>query len=263
MSVHNESPRPSGFRVCLWTAVFLAGGVAQRNSFATSSTASSTAQLSRFAGTWERAPGQSVNFDPAVKSGHPDAVPLTPDYAKQYKVATDAAEAGKPIHDLRQECYPQGFPRVMTMAMPFEILATDKKLVLIPEEQSPIRTIWVDGRSHPTDLDPTYMGNSVAHWDGAVLVVDTIGLRAETYVDFTNVPHSSELHGIERLSLEDSDNTLKDQITLIDPKALAKPWTVTRIYKRAHYDIQESVCEENNRNTGTTDSVQTNQGSGK
>ena len=87
------------------------------------------------------------------------------------------------------------------------------------------RVIPSDGRPHHTDLDPSYMGDSVGHWDGDTLVVDSIGFKDETWLAADKgYFHSEALHVIERISRE--GNLLHYAVTVEDPQVLTKPWVV-------------------------------------
>ena len=93
------------------------------------------------------------------------------------------------------------------------------------------------------DVEPGFYGRSVGNWEGATLVVDTIGIK--DYVTFRDVPHTPQLRVRERLHLVTPD-ILWDELTLEDPGVLEKPWTVTFAYRRVpSYEIIEYVCEDN------------------
>jgi len=128
---------------------------------------------------------------------------------------------------------------------PFEILHTPKKLVIVFEDDNMVRQIYTDGRKHPDSLELTWEGNSVGHWEGNALVVDTVGFRPETWIDDNGHVHSDKLHMVERIQRIDF-NTLQIDLTLDDPKALEKPWTEHIFRKlRPDWDIREDVrCTE-------------------
>ena len=93
------------------------------------------------------------------------------------------------------------------------------------------------------DLDPTFYGNSVGHWEGDTLVADTIGIKE--YVRYQNVPHSARMRISERFRLVAPD-ILWDEITIEDPATLEKPWTFTFAYRRMpDYTLLEYICEDN------------------
>lgn len=148
--------------------------------------------------------------------------------------------------DPTERCIPPGIPREMLQPFPFEILYTSNRVVMIFEYQSLIRQIYTDGRKHPDDLEPTYMGNSVGRFEGDTLVVDTVGFNDKTWLDPMGLPHSDALHVTERLRRVDHD-TLVDEYTIDDPKAYTKPWKAQRLFKlKPDWQIKEYVCTENN-----------------
>ena len=107
------------------------------------------------------------------------------------------------------------------------------------------RQIHLD-RGHPKDPDPLWWGDSIGTWDGDTLVVDTIGFNDKTWLNGQGMPHSEDLHVIERISRPDLGH-LQFDITLDDPKAFTKPHQ----YKRGHTlmentDLLEYVCNEFN-----------------
>jgi hypothetical protein len=143
-------------------------------------------------------------------------------------------------------CYPAGVPRVWTEPYPFEIISLPGRVLIHHEYQHLVRQIYMDGREHPKDLIPTYMGNSIGKWDGDTLVVDTIGFNGQTWLDNTRRPLSDALHVVERIRRVNHD-MLQVDITIDDPKVFAKPWSVQRTYDlKPDWEISEQVCEDNN-----------------
>ena len=129
---------------------------------------------------------------------------------------------------------------------PFEILQARDRVVIIFEYQSLVRHIFLDGRKHPKDLDPTYMGHSIGHYEGDTLVVDTLGFNDKTWLDSRGLPHTDALHVVERIRRVDHD-TLQDEITIEDSKAYTRAWTAQKFYiLKPDWEIQEYVCAENN-----------------
>jgi len=139
----------------------------------------------------------------------------------------------------------------MTMTYPMEILMNAQQVNIFAEWNGQTRRIFTDGRPLPAaeDVDVTYNGTSVGHWEGDVLVATTVGLRGDTNLESSGLPHSDVLSVKERFWLESND-VLKDEITLIDAKAYTHPWTVTKAYHRAApgAELIEYVCLENQRN---------------
>jgi hypothetical protein len=144
-------------------------------------------------------------------------------------------------------CLPHGMPRLMYVPLPMEIFHVPSRVLVFQEALHQVRQIWVDGREHPKDVDPSWTGHSVGKWEGDTLVVDTVGMNDKTWLDHAGLPHSDALHVVERIRHMDHD-TLVDDFTIDDPKAYTKPWTAQQVYKRKPgWEIREYVCEENNK----------------
>ena len=110
------------------------------------------------------------------------------------------------------------------------------------------RLVYMDGRPHPKDPNPSWMGHSVGKWEGDTLVVDTVGFNGRAWATFSGLPTTERLHVIERFRRIDLGH-LEKEITIDDPGAYAKPWTIkkTAVLAPAGYEMQEYVCNENNR----------------
>jgi len=115
------------------------------------------------------------------------------------------------------------------------------------------RLVYMDGRPHPKDPNPspgggTWMGHSVGHWEGDTLVIDTVGFNGRAWATFSGLPTTERLHLIERFRRIDLGH-LEKEITIDDPGAYAKPWTIKKaaVLAPAGYEMQEYVCNENNR----------------
>lgn len=145
-------------------------------------------------------------------------------------------------------CLPEGIPRFMFVPLPMEIFQVPSRVVIIREGTQVMRQIYMN-RGHRDDLYPTYSGDSVGKWEGNVLVVDTIGFNDKTWIDSSGLPHSEKMHVVERIHRVDHD-TLVDDVTVEDPTAYTKPFTVQQVYKlKPGWEIQELVCTENNKYT--------------
>jgi hypothetical protein len=149
-------------------------------------------------------------------------------------------------------CQPPGMPGIMGVGQyPIEFLFTPGRVTVHFEAWMQWRNIFTDGRKHPDadDLDPTFYGNSIGHWQGGTLVIDTIGFKTATALGM-GMQHSDQMHIVERVHLMTNDpNKLVDEMTVEDPQALAKPWHATYTYHRSRtQSLLEFVCEENNRN---------------
>jgi hypothetical protein len=105
----------------------------------------------------------------------------------------------------------------------------------------------MDGREHPKDLDPSFFGHSVGHWEGDSLVVDSVVFNERFWLTREGMPHTTALHLTERFTRTDYD-TLKYEATIDDPGAYTRPWTGGwNIRWQAGEEMYEYVCQDNNR----------------
>jgi hypothetical protein len=108
------------------------------------------------------------------------------------------------------------------------------------------RTIYMDGRTHPEHLSPTYYGHSIGWWEGDTLVIDTIGFNEGFWLDRGGLPHTEKLHTLERLTRTDS-LTIKYELTIDDPGAYTRPWTGgLNLRWEAGTELFEYVCQQAN-----------------
>jgi hypothetical protein len=173
---------------------------------------------------------------------------LTPRYAAILKSWQDAAAHGNEQAGNSANCVPPGMPTVMIQPYAIEFLFTPGRVTVIQEAFMQVRRVFTDGRGHPPDLDPTFNGHSIGHWEGDTLVIDTVGIKTRTVLDPVAVRHSEQLHILERIRLA-APERLEIETTMEDPEALVKPWHVARTYTRHRdWNLIEYICEENNRN---------------
>jgi hypothetical protein len=170
--------------------------------------------------------------------------PLQPAADATYKATQSKDHKDHAGTDPYLSCYPPGVPRILLIPFPFEIIQTSGRVLMLFEYDHFVRQIYTDGREHPKDLDPTWMGNSIGNWNGDTLVIDTIGFNDKTWLDMMGLPHSEALHVVEHLHRVDHD-TLQDDIVIDDPKTFTKPWNVQKLFKLRKWDIMEYICEDN------------------
>ena len=151
------------------------------------------------------------------------------------------------IDDPAALCLPPGLPRLYLVGLfPIEIVQTPRTIVFMYEYMNVFRTVRI-GASHPPDLVPTYLGDSVGRWAGDTLVVDVTGFNDKTWLTGTGTFHSEDLHLTERFTRVDKDQINYD-VTIEDPKVLTGPWTIsTTMMLREGTRVQEYVCAENNQ----------------
>jgi hypothetical protein len=179
----------------------------------------------------------------------PPAIPPPPREALPYQPwAVERNKQLTAIDDPIAHCLLPGVPRIITMPMPFEIVQTPAKVVILYEAFRAFRIIPLrDDLKHPDDLVPTWMGDSVGRWDGDTLVVDVVGFNDKTWLSGGPSIHTEDLHVVERYRLA-PDGTIAYQATVEDPKALTKPW-VTGVTLRTppNARVEEYECIENNQ----------------
>ena len=180
----------------------------------------------------------SSNDRPAGREG----APYQPWAAKKVLEAFNR----RGIDDPTALCLPAGLPRIVMLGLfPQQYIQTPKQIVILYEYMNVIRIIPLDTK-HRADLIPTYMGDSVAHWEGDTLVVDVVGFNDKTWLAGTGTFHSDALHITERYTRVDKDQ-INYEVTMEDPNVLTKPWTLrSTIMLREGTRLQEYVCAENN-----------------
>ncbi len=195
-----------------------------------------------FNGVWRNLSGPYLT--PRQPAGRKQTPPYNAEYQAIYDKRWQAHARGQAIDDPTLECQPEGMPRTMIMPRPMEISQIPERMNIYSEWNMTTRRIHLDGRQFPEDPDPTYYGYSIGKWQGDVLTVETRALRDDTLLDGSGLPHSDAMVIKERIYLA-SRNVLRDEITIEDPKAFTRPWTVVREYSRApRLDLQEHVCLE-------------------
>jgi hypothetical protein len=178
-----------------------------------------------------------------------DGPVLKSPYKEQY-AETQKKNAQGLVPDLLALCFPPGMPRMMGAIYGLEILQTPNIIAITSEWQAETRRIWMDLKAHPPadELDLTYAGHSIGHWEGDTLVVDTVGIREDVAVDRALTPHSANMRIIERFS-QTKPGILTDEMTIIDPEVTDTPQKQVRTYRhRPDLRLQEYNCLENNRN---------------
>jgi hypothetical protein len=159
------------------------------------------------------------------------------------------AENAKPKFDYGVHCLPWGYVRSWGTPYPAELVQKPEKLAILFEQNNMFHVVPTDGRDHAKNLYPTWLGDSVGHWEGDTLVVDTTGFNGQTWLDTEPERLTSDaLHVTERFSRPDY-NHIQYEITADDPKMYTKPWKNTRVFllMQPGQELLEYSCEENNK----------------
>jgi hypothetical protein len=191
-------------------------------------------------GLW--GPDRTFIYDITSTLKKGEVLPLQPWAEKVTKERMSSA-------DPESRCLPAGVPRMAPY--PWKIVQQPKLVVLLFEGNiHTYRQIFMDGRGHPDDPDPTWYGHSIGKWDGDTLVVDSVGFNDKFWFDFAGHPHTEKLHITERYRRPDYSH-LDFEVVIDDPGAYTKPFTM---YGHSplveNSEIIEYICNENNQDVG-------------
>ena len=161
-----------------------------------------------------------------------DALPMKPEAEERFKYNTvdwhDPSGPGrKELDPFIVSCAPPGVPRLWLIDRPFEIIQRPNRIILLYEADHTFRQVWMDGRQHPDDFGNNWTGHSIGQWDGDTLVIDTVGLNGEPWLDNSGHVFSDALHLTERIRRVDHNNLVID-VTIDDTKAYTKTWSGRR-----------------------------------
>lgn len=176
--------------------------------------------------------------DRACRAAADNQLPYKPELLEKVKYLDEHTNE----FDGALHCMPLGVPR---MGAPNQIISYLGHVVLLYEggesNINTFRVIPTDGRGHATDLEPSFLGDSVGHWEGNTLIVDVIGFNDRTWISGDGHFHSEAMHVVERFTRE--GNSLKYEVTVEDPNVLTKPWvkapTLLQLNTDPHATLEE------------------------
>ena len=190
-------------------------------------------------GVYQSIPDRITLSGGLKNAGSPAAISLLPEAAKQAK-SIDLKK------DPWKACQPVGpFRMVAKEQAKIELVTAIGMIVMLFEDLSHgmSRTIYLK-RGHPAKLESTWLGDSVGKWEGDTLVVDTAGFNDRTWLNEEGAQHSDALHLVERIRLVLGGQYLEHKMTAEDPKALAKPYTYTRYFKKLDTEVMDDPCQD-------------------
>jgi len=192
-----------------------------------------------FSGVWQKPYVPDLTKDGRNFKGVAD-LPFTAWGAADWK-KYDAADG-----DYTGACLPFGMPRSINTPEPMQLMQSDSYLTFLFEQNSWFHVAPIDGRKHRDGI-ATWFGDSVGHWEGDTLVIDTVNFNGKTRLDTIGHPHSDQLHLVQRFARPDLGHITHEMI-IEDPKTFTKPWKVTRTFTlRTDWEMMEYSCEENNK----------------
>jgi hypothetical protein len=182
-----------------------------------------------------------VSNDEFRATGRPATIPvadlnnpiLQPWARERLRQRNELVLAGKQVFSQHATCWPIGVTAFMLepMTRPMYFLQAPKEVVLILTSYNDIRHVWLTDR-HSENLQPSWYGESIGHYDGDSLLVDTIGFNDRTYMDSFQTPHTTQLHVTERIHLIKAGEELEANVHVEDPGAFTMPWDAIVRYRR-------------------------------
>jgi hypothetical protein len=233
------------------------------------STATSAQQQRDISGLWTRGGAANTLFRPPQSGPGPVMTiklpgqqnvprqagdynsPILQPWAKEVvRRQTERVLAQREALNTPQEtCWPMGVPHILQLNFHAQIIDDGKKIVFLYERHNQRRIARLNA-SHPANVKTSWFGDSVAHWEGDTLVVDTIGLDPRTWVDVFATPHTDKLHVVERYRRRDANN-LDVTIEVDDPGAFTTKWSAQVSYQKDDEPWLETICSENNIDAAT------------
>ena len=199
-----------------------------------------------FAGTaWAQSPDLSGFWELRYDSRNIPKAPLTPAAANEDKEARTARD----LYAIRW-CNHVGVPFIMDDGSPIDIRQDKNEIAITSQSNSPVRHIYTDGREQVGQINgdadnPLYYGRAVGHWEGDTFVVDLKGFNEKFWFDNGGLPHTEQLHLIEKFTRADM-KTLKYEVTVDDPATYTKPWTSSWTFEWFPGDeLPYFLCQDN------------------
>ena len=154
---------------------------------------------------------------------------------------------GKPAFTAKSACWPGGVPGVLLRRFePVFFIQTPKEVWIIWQFDHQVRRIYLN-RPHSAHVTLSWYGESIGHYEGDELVIDTIGLSVKSFVDNYRTPHTDQLHVVERFKTIDAGKTLQATVTVDDPGTFNVPWSAMQRWRRVQDGpMIEEICAENN-----------------
>src|SRR5580704_12553956 len=208
---------------------------------------------------------------------------LKPEAAEVVKKFGEMSIAHFGFHNPRNQCWPNGVPFILSVGM--QLLQQPDKITIIYGVDHQVRQVRMNAQ-HPAQVTPSWYGDSVGHYEGDTLVIDTVGIKVGPFamVDWYGTPQTPALHVVERYRLldyeaakEGLDRDAKENargaqpvnmdpnyrgkylqllFTVEDPNVFTTPWSATETYGKPVFDWAEGVCAENPRKYGTEEDAQ-------
>jgi hypothetical protein len=189
-----------------------------------------------------RASGKQPTFRVADLS-NPNIKPWAKEVMKR---ENDKALSGGIPFSARASCMPSGVPAfMMAVVEPLHFMQTPKQVTMIFSGDAQVRRVYLDV-PHSANVKPSWYGESVGHYEGDTLVVDTIGQNNKSFVDNYRTPHSDKIHVVERYRMIDGGKRMEVRFRVEDPDTFYQPWSAIGYLNRVKMPMHEEHCAENN-----------------
>ena len=179
---------------------------------------------------------------------------LTPEAAAAVEAMGNRWRGGEVVNVATELCGLSGVPHVLTLFGLVQFLQGPDQVTILYERDHQVRRVYMN-QKHSDDPVPDWYGESVGHYEGDTLVIDTIGLDDNSLIDRFGVPQTTKTHVVERYRVSDDGASLVAHVTVTDPTMFHMPWTGTITYSRRPNatTIEEVRCAENNKDAATGD----------
>jgi hypothetical protein len=193
-------------------------------------------------GNWMYSP--AMNRDNGV-FGYVPLPKLKPAAQASYDASLAAAKSGKAYKNDEGECWPAGMPEMMTRVWPNQTIQLPTMILMIQMLKHEIRSIYLDGRPHadPEIKPPSYAGDSIGHFEGDMLVVETTNFQPKRHWVQPGIPISSQFKIVEHIKLKEDGKIMEDTFIMTDPVNWEGEWINTKVwYRYDNSDIEEAYC---------------------
>lgn len=201
---------------------------------------------------------------PTPRVGDDTSPLLLPWAAEHIRDRNEITFSGGVAFDASARCWPPGVPGILNFGDAVLFLQEDDEITIIYERNQSVRRVLLN-QKHSENFTPSWMGESVGHYEGSTLVVDTIGLRDDSLVDKFGTPHTTALHVVERYEVvagspelitdaarpgdeaftETDRRVLQVVATLEDPGAFTQSYSIMQLYEFVDLPFEEALCQEN------------------
>jgi hypothetical protein len=185
---------------------------------------------------------RATGRQPTIAVADPDNPILQPWARDKVRERNQLVFSGKQIFSPHASCWPVGVPAFLLspMTRPMYIVQGPKEVVMVLTSFNEVRRIYL-ANEHSANVKPSWYGDSIGHYEGDTLVVDTIGLDDRSFVDGFNTPHTKQLHVVERFHLIDGGEVLEANVHVEDPGAFTMPWDAIQRFRRYEAVARNSV----------------------